>query len=83
MNPFILTRIYEILTVDDELFFGIVGGITERTVTLQLTTDSVFFFTNDVVTIPINQIIVFHEVPQDSELPTGRRFGGRRWQKPG
>lgn len=65
MNPFIPTLIYEILTVDDSLFQGIANSITESTVTMQLTTDSTYFFTNEVVTIYLDQIIVFQEVPQD------------------
>ncbi len=65
MNPFEITKIYQILTTDDSLYSGMVNQTTGDEVTLQLTTESDYFFTDDVVTLNLNQIIAYIEVPQN------------------
>ncbi len=63
MNPFVFAKIYQVLTTDDSLYSGVVNQVTGNEVTLRLTTDSEYFFTDDVVTLPLSQIIAYIEVP--------------------
>lgn len=73
MNPFIPSRIYRIVTVNDIVFEGVVRSIAGDDVMMLLTTDSTFFFTNDIVTIPLSSMAVFYEYPQDTAPDVPRR----------
>lgn len=59
---FVTGQRYLLVTVDDSLYEGTIVSSENGVLTMELTEDSDFFVTGDIVTIFIDKIIAFRQV---------------------